>query len=86
MNFSIVCNNSGAQILSLAAAVLLFPCESPLLFVDTSNPPNPLLVVAVVTVVPATDFPPNKLPPLIDPPKRDAKNRYHYIDIKKYSQ
>lgn len=71
MNFSIVCNNSGGQIFSLAAAGLVFVCENPLLLDDISNPPNPLLVVLVVVVVPlVANFDPNKLPL----PKSDAVN------------
>lgn len=59
MNFSIVCNNSGGQIFSLAA----FDRENPLLLDDIYNPPSPLLIVLVVVVVTlVANFDPNKLP------------------------
>lgn len=74
LNFSTVCNNSGGQTFSLTAVGLIFPCESPLSFEDTSNPPSPLFVVlVVVVVVPVTNFDPNKLPL----PNSDAVNTKH---------
>lgn len=67
-----VCISSFGNKFSFAAVGLLLPWERPLLLTETSNPPNPLLVVEVVVVV-VVNFVPAK-PLLLIEPNKDAVN------------